>query len=156
MVSERPWLRVPVGPQLFTSYIWLPTLGPGSSRNFFPVTNTTIRSSKLLPYISVHYIAPALNVISLRWWNIQYLPLYGKQLKCHSSWKNIINLCYRMAATMFVQPLDLVKNRMQLSGEGGAKRQYKTSVHALMTIGRSEGLFALYTGYEHRVVLFIL
>jgi len=61
-----------------------------------------------------------------------------------------------MAATMFVQPLDLVKNRMQLSGEGGAKRQYKTSVHALMTIGRSEGLFALYTGYEHRVVLFIL
>ncbi|KAL4221436.1 hypothetical protein ACF0H5_019693 [Mactra antiquata] len=51
-----------------------------------------------------------------------------------------------MAATLFVQPLDLVKNRMQLSGEGGAKRQYKTSFHALRSIIASEGLFAVYTG----------
>ncbi|XP_052759732.1 mitochondrial 2-oxoglutarate/malate carrier protein-like [Mya arenaria] len=51
-----------------------------------------------------------------------------------------------MAATLFVQPLDLVKNRMQLSGEGGAKRQYKTSFHALRSIIANEGLFAVYTG----------
>lgn len=51
-----------------------------------------------------------------------------------------------MAATLFVQPLDLVKNRMQLSGEGGAKRQYNNSFHALTTILRNEGLSGIYTG----------
>ncbi|CAG2063821.1 unnamed protein product, partial [Timema podura] len=35
-----------------------------------------------------------------------------------------------MGATCFVQPLDLVKNRMQLSGMGGKQREYKTSFHA--------------------------
>lgn len=51
-----------------------------------------------------------------------------------------------MAATLFVQPLDLVKNRMQLSGEGGGKRAHKTSLHAIKHIVKNEGLFALYTG----------
>ncbi|KAH3822354.1 mitochondrial 2-oxoglutarate/malate carrier protein-like [Dreissena polymorpha] len=54
--------------------------------------------------------------------------------------------CAGMAATLFVQPLDLVKNRMQLSGEGGAKRQYKTSFHALKSIIANEGVLAVYTG----------
>ncbi|XP_070561717.1 mitochondrial 2-oxoglutarate/malate carrier protein-like [Ptychodera flava] len=49
-------------------------------------------------------------------------------------------------ATLFVQPLDLVKNRMQLSGEGGGARQYKTSGHALVSILRNEGIFGIYTG----------
>lgn len=51
-----------------------------------------------------------------------------------------------MAATCFVQPLDLVKNRMQLSGMGGKTKEYKTSFHALTSIVRNEGLFSLYTG----------
>lgn len=51
-----------------------------------------------------------------------------------------------MGATMFVQPLDLVKNRMQMSGEGGAQKAYKTSVHALLSIGKNEGIPALYNG----------
>lgn len=52
-----------------------------------------------------------------------------------------------MAATVFVQPLDLVKNRMQLSGEGGKARQYKNTFHALSTILRAEGVGGIYTGY---------
>lgn len=51
-----------------------------------------------------------------------------------------------MAATLFVQPLDLVKNRMQMSGEGGKAKEYKTSFHALGSIARKEGIFSLYTG----------
>ncbi|MEQ2210660.1 hypothetical protein XENOCAPTIV_017330 [Xenoophorus captivus] len=40
-----------------------------------------------------------------------------------------------MGATVFVQPLDLVKNRMQLSGQGTKAREYKTSFHALLSAG---------------------
>lgn len=50
-----------------------------------------------------------------------------------------------MAATMFVQPLDLVKNRMQLSGTDG-KKEYKTSFHAFRGILQKEGVVGLYTG----------
>lgn len=51
-----------------------------------------------------------------------------------------------MGATVFVQPLDLVKNRMQLSGEGAKTREYKTSFHAFTSILRAEGLRGIYTG----------
>lgn len=51
-----------------------------------------------------------------------------------------------MAATLFVQPLDLVKNRMQLSGEGGKAREHKTSLHAIRSIMRNEGFIGMYTG----------
>ncbi|KAJ8320038.1 hypothetical protein KUTeg_001628 [Tegillarca granosa] len=51
-----------------------------------------------------------------------------------------------MAATLFVQPLDLVKNRMQLSGEGGKSRDHKTSLHALRSIFKNEGFRGIYTG----------
>jgi solute carrier family 25 oxoglutarate transporter 11 len=51
-----------------------------------------------------------------------------------------------MGATLFVQPLDLVKTRMQLSGEGQGKGQYKTSVHAVVSIVRNEGVRAVYRG----------
>lgn len=50
-----------------------------------------------------------------------------------------------MGATMFVQPLDLVKNRMQLSGTTG-KKEYRSSFHALRSIIANEGLFAVYNG----------
>lgn len=51
-----------------------------------------------------------------------------------------------MAATVFVQPLDLVKNRMQMSGEGGGARQHKTSFHAISSILKQEGVRGIYTG----------
>lgn len=51
-----------------------------------------------------------------------------------------------MGGTCVVQPLDLVKNRMQLSGEGGTAREYKTSLHAIRGIIQKEGVLAMYTG----------
>lgn len=51
-----------------------------------------------------------------------------------------------MGATCFVQPLDLIKNRMQLSGEGGKAREHKTSLHAIRSIMKQEGLFGMYAG----------
>jgi solute carrier family 25 oxoglutarate transporter 11 len=51
-----------------------------------------------------------------------------------------------MGATMFVQPLDLVKNRMQLSGEGGSAKLYRNSFHAITSILKAEGLGGIYTG----------
>lgn len=69
---------------------------------------------------------------------------------------------FSMAATVFVQPLDLVKNRMQLSGEGGKQKQYRNTVHALSTILKNEGVQGIYTGLvimiiytekAHRLVL---
>ncbi|CAD5116281.1 DgyrCDS5188 [Dimorphilus gyrociliatus] len=51
-----------------------------------------------------------------------------------------------MGATLFVQPLDLIKNRMQLSGVGGELRAHKTSFHAFTSILRNEGILALYAG----------
>ncbi|XP_020384261.2 mitochondrial 2-oxoglutarate/malate carrier protein [Rhincodon typus] len=51
-----------------------------------------------------------------------------------------------MGATFFVQPLDLVKNRMQLSGQGARTKEYKTSFHALTNILKVEGVTGIYTG----------
>ncbi|XP_064460795.1 mitochondrial 2-oxoglutarate/malate carrier protein-like [Ornithodoros turicata] len=51
-----------------------------------------------------------------------------------------------MAATLFVQPLDLIKNRMQLSGEGGKAKEHKTSLHAIRSILQKEGLTGMYAG----------
>ncbi|MBN3318837.1 M2OM protein, partial [Atractosteus spatula] len=51
-----------------------------------------------------------------------------------------------MGATVFVQPLDLVKNRMQLSGEGVKTKEYRTSLHAVGSILRKEGVRGIYTG----------
>ncbi|KAM3177036.1 hypothetical protein ACTXT7_005293 [Hymenolepis weldensis] len=51
-----------------------------------------------------------------------------------------------MMATCVVQPLDLVKTRMQISGEGGAAKAYNNTFHALSSIVRQEGALKLYTG----------
>jgi len=51
-----------------------------------------------------------------------------------------------MGATVFVQPLDLVKNRMQLAGQGSKAREYKTSFHCLTSILKTEGVGGIYTG----------
>jgi solute carrier family 25 oxoglutarate transporter 11 len=50
-----------------------------------------------------------------------------------------------MGATLIVQPLDLVKNRMQLSGVGG-KSEHKTSIHVMRNILKNEGFMGFYAG----------
>jgi solute carrier family 25 oxoglutarate transporter 11 len=49
-------------------------------------------------------------------------------------------------AVMFTQPLDLVKNRMQMSGIGGKIKEHKTSMHVVRSIVRKEGFLAIYNG----------
>lgn len=49
-----------------------------------------------------------------------------------------------MGATCVVQPLDLIKNRMQLIGSDGGKRV--TSAYVMKQVIKSEGFFALYNG----------
>lgn len=51
-----------------------------------------------------------------------------------------------MSATLFVQPLDLVKNRMQISGEGGQSKLYRNSFHAVTSIIKNEGITGIYAG----------
>lgn len=51
-----------------------------------------------------------------------------------------------MAATCIVQPLDLVKNRMQMSGVGSSQKQHKSSFHLILKIVKNEGFFAFYNG----------
>lgn len=51
-----------------------------------------------------------------------------------------------MGATCVVQPLDLVKTRMQISGAGGAKKEYKNTFDALTKILKNEGVRGIYKG----------
>ncbi|CAF1065078.1 unnamed protein product [Adineta steineri] len=63
-----------------------------------------------------------------------------------NSIKFLISGLASMGATLFVHPMDLVKNRMQISGEGGGVKEYRTSYHALTTIFRKEGFRGIYSG----------
>ncbi|KAK7575942.1 hypothetical protein V9T40_012228 [Parthenolecanium corni] len=49
-----------------------------------------------------------------------------------------------MGATCVVQPLDLIKNRMQLTGVGN--KSHKTSFHLVRSVIKNEGILGLYTG----------
>jgi len=51
-----------------------------------------------------------------------------------------------MLATCVVQPIDLIKTRMQLSGEGGGQKQHKTALHAAYNIAKTEGIRGMYRG----------
>lgn len=51
-----------------------------------------------------------------------------------------------MGATCVVQPLDLVKTRMQISGVGGAAKEHKNTLDALTKILRNEGFIGIYSG----------
>lgn len=51
-----------------------------------------------------------------------------------------------MAATCFVQPMDLIKNRMQLSGEGGKAKEHKNTLQAIRSILAKEGITGMYSG----------
>uniref|UniRef100_A0A224XUA2 Putative mitochondrial fatty acid anion carrier protein/uncoupling protein n=1 Tax=Panstrongylus lignarius TaxID=156445 RepID=A0A224XUA2_9HEMI len=54
-------------------------------------------------------------------------------------------------AVVFCQPIDVIKNRMQLSGEGGKQRDHKTSLHAVKNIVQNEGFIALYDGFTANI-----
>ncbi|XP_005062303.2 PREDICTED: mitochondrial 2-oxoglutarate/malate carrier protein [Ficedula albicollis] len=82
-------------------------------------------STSLIPKASSDFVSPGLL----------------QEGGCGGLWRGV------MGATVFVQPLDLVKNRMQLSGAGAKGREYRTSLHALGSILRHEGLRGIYTGY---------
>jgi len=51
-----------------------------------------------------------------------------------------------MSATCVVQPLDLIKTRMQLSGVGGKAPEHKNAFQAVLTIARTEGVRNMYKG----------
>lgn len=51
-----------------------------------------------------------------------------------------------MGATCVVQPLDLVKTRMQIQGVGGTAKEYKNTFDAFTGILKKEGLTGLYKG----------
>lgn len=52
-----------------------------------------------------------------------------------------------MGATCVVQPLDLVKTRMQISGMGGAAKEFTSTFDAFTKILKREG-FGIYKGLD--------
>lgn len=71
-------------------------------------------------------------------------PAAAKQIP--SGMKFVLGGLAGMGATCIVQPLDLVKTRMQISGVGGAAKEYKNSFHCLTTVISKEGPLAIYRG----------
>lgn len=66
----------------------------------------------------------------------------------NSNWTKFLNGGLAgMGATIIVQPVDLLKTRMQLSGKGTGGVIYKSSFHAAFSIIKEEGILALYNGY---------
>lgn len=67
-----------------------------------------------------------------------------KQVVVPNSVKFMFGGIAGMGATCVVQPLDLVKNRMQLLGAEGGKRA--TTLNVIGQVVRTEGVFKLYAG----------
>ncbi|KAA3675186.1 solute carrier family 25 (mitochondrial oxoglutarate transporter), member 11, partial [Paragonimus westermani] len=70
-----------------------------------------------------------------------------KQTVIPNYMKFVLGGCAGMAATMCVQPLDLIKTRMQMSGVGVGHSGYRNSFHALTSVISNEGFFSIYSGY---------
>lgn len=51
-----------------------------------------------------------------------------------------------MCATVIVQPFDLIKTRMQISGSGSGAKEFRNSWHCLQSVIQNEGPFGLYQG----------
>lgn len=64
----------------------------------------------------------------------------------------LVGACAGVGATLVVQPLDLVKTRMQVSGEGGGKKMYSGPLNAISQIVRKEGITGMYTGLSAAVL----
>ncbi|KAL1395744.1 hypothetical protein pipiens_011031 [Culex pipiens pipiens] len=57
-----------------------------------------------------------------------------------------------IGATCVVQPLDLVKTRMQISGMGGAAKEYNNTFDAIGKIIKREGALSLYKGLSAAIM----
>lgn len=51
-----------------------------------------------------------------------------------------------MTATCFVQPMDLIKTRMQMAGIGGKSKEYKNSLDVLVKVIKNEGITKCWKG----------
>lgn len=51
-----------------------------------------------------------------------------------------------MGATLIVQPFDLIKTRMQISGQGVGQKEFRNSFHCIQTVVTKEGPLGLYKG----------
>lgn len=60
--------------------------------------------------------------------------------------KFIIGGASGMTGLLFVQPMDLVKTRMQMAGIGGKESEYKNSMDCLMKVLKNEGLLKCWHG----------
>lgn len=69
-----------------------------------------------------------------------------KQMTVPNAVKFLFGGLSGMGATCVVQPLDLVKNRMQLMGAAATGAKKVTSVQVIGQVIRSEGFFSLYNG----------
>ncbi|ALC46188.1 CG7514 [Drosophila busckii] len=69
-----------------------------------------------------------------------------KKITPPAGMKYLIGGASGMGATMVVQPLDLIKNRMQISGAGSGKKEFRSSFHCMQTVISKEGPLALYQG----------
>ena len=75
--------------------------------------------------------------------------------KVPSALKFVFGAVAGCGAATAVQPMNLVKNRMQVSGEGGAVRLYKSSWHCAKIILRSEGFLGFYSGLSGKVSIIL-
>uniref|UniRef100_A0A1B6G6T4 Mitochondrial 2-oxoglutarate/malate carrier protein n=2 Tax=Cuerna arida TaxID=1464854 RepID=A0A1B6G6T4_9HEMI len=57
-----------------------------------------------------------------------------------------------VSATTLIQPLDVLKNRMQLSGEGGRMRDHSNTFQAFRNIVAKEGTRGLYQGISANIL----
>lgn len=73
-------------------------------------------------------------------------PGNAPQKKAPAYMKYLLGGLSGMGASMVVQPLDLVKSRMQIAGAGGGKNEYRNSLHCLQTVMSQEGPLAIYKG----------
>ncbi|CAO0801006.1 unnamed protein product [Mucor circinelloides] len=72
--------------------------------------------------------------------------IHASSITGSSSFEKIVSACTGAIITMsFMNPLDVVKTRLQEASKGGSK-QYTGTVDALSKIFKNEGIFALWRG----------
>ncbi|XP_030371052.1 mitochondrial 2-oxoglutarate/malate carrier protein-like [Scaptodrosophila lebanonensis] len=76
----------------------------------------------------------------------QTVPVPEKKKSVPNGIKFLFGGLSGMGATMVVQPLDLVKTRMQISGAGSGKKEFRNSFHCIQTVVSREGPLGLYQG----------
>ncbi|CAH8433034.1 unnamed protein product [Schistosoma bovis] len=69
-----------------------------------------------------------------------------KKAEIPATMKFVLGGTSGMCASVCVQPLDLVKNRMQMSGIGSATSGQRNSLQVLLSVIKNEGFFAIYSG----------